>query len=124
VARGSREPPRGRTVGDEASETPPIAGYELVETVDEYRRVKRSQHAPEWTSEPELREHRHTPSRVAGHRSAVAEHKPPTLTPRFLGHGGKEAVGFRIVERKESQLLLSVERGDDTRRPAAEPSAA
>jgi hypothetical protein len=100
VARGSRESPRSRSVGDEASETRPIAGYELVESVDEHRRVKRSEHAPEWTGEPDLREERHTSSRVAGHRSAIAEHEPPALAPRVLGHGGKQAVGFGIVERK------------------------
>ena len=124
VARRSREPPRSGTVGDEASETCPIAGDELVESIDDDRSVKRSQHAPEGSCEPDLGEERHTSSRVAGHRNAVAEHKPPTLTARFLGHGGKEAVGFGIVERKEGQLLASVERGDDTRRPALEPSAA
>jgi hypothetical protein len=124
VARRSREPSRSGTVGDEASETCPIAGDELVETIDDDRSVKRSQQASEGSSEPDLGEERHTSSRVAGHRNAVAEHKPPTLTARFLGHGGKEAVGFGIVERKEGQLLASVERGDDTRRPAAEPSAA
>jgi hypothetical protein len=120
----SREPPRSSTVGDEASETCPIAGYELVESVDERGRVKRSQHAPEWSGEPDFGEERHTSSRVSGHRNAVAEDKPPTLTARLLRHGGKEAVGFGIVERKEGELRASVERSDDTRRPAAEPSAA
>lgn len=86
--------------------------------------MKCFQQAPERPGEPNLREQRHASSRVAGDRSAVAEHKPPTFAPRFFGHGGKKALGFRIAERKERQLLAPVERGDDTRRPPAEASAA
>jgi hypothetical protein len=111
-------------VGDEATEAPAMAGDQSVHGVDEHRCVKRPQQASERTGKPELGEERHASSGVAGHERAVAEDEPPTFTPRFLGYGSEKAVGLRIAERKEGHLLVSVERGDDPRRPAAELSAA
>jgi hypothetical protein len=101
-----------------------MAGYQPVQGVDEHRCVKRSQHASERTRKPDLGEERHTSSGVAGHQRAVAENEPPTLAAGFLGYRSEEAVGLRIAEWKESHLPVSVERGDDPRRPATEPSAA
>jgi hypothetical protein len=41
-----------------------------------------------------------------------------------LRHRSEQAPRFLIGERKQCKLLASVQRGDDPRRPTAEPSAA
>jgi hypothetical protein len=55
---------------------------------------------------------------------AIAEYEPPTFAAPFLWHRGEQAPRLLIRERKQCEFLASVKRGDDPRRPTAEPSAA
>jgi len=73
-----------------------VASYQLVQGVDEWRCTQPSQHACEDTGEAELGEDRNAASTVARHRRAIAEHKPPTFAPRFLGHGCEQAIGLLV----------------------------
>jgi hypothetical protein len=101
-----------------------VTGYDLVERVDEHRRVQRSEHASQRPGQSHLGEERDASSSVAGNRRPLPEDEPPAFIPRFLGHGHKQTAGLIIVERKQSQLFATVEPGDDTRRPPAELSGA
>jgi hypothetical protein len=101
-----------------------MPSYDLVEPVEEPRRMRCSQHAPEWAGKPKLGKQRHAPSAVAGDRRPITEHEPPTFVPRLLGHGGEQDAGLLTGERKQRQLAASIEPGDDPRRPAADLSAA
>jgi hypothetical protein len=100
-----------------------VTGYDLVERVDEHRRVQRSEHASQRPGQSHLGEERDASSSVAGNRRPLPEDEPPAFIPRFLGHGHKQTAGLIIVERKQSQLFATVEPGGDTRRPPAELSS-
>jgi hypothetical protein len=101
-----------------------VAGYELVERVDERRDAQRPERACQGPGQPDLCEERDAAARVAGNRRPVATHEPPAFVPRVFGHGYEQAAGLVVCERQQSQLFVSVEPGDDTRRPPAEPSGA
>jgi hypothetical protein len=101
-----------------------VAGYDLVERVDERRGVQRPEHACHRSREPDLGEERDAASGVAGNQRPVAEDEPPAFVPRFFDHGRKQSAGLIIRERQQSELFASVEPGDDTRRPSAELSRA
>lgn len=101
-----------------------MARDELVQGVDDRGCSERSQQAPEGAGKPQLFEERHAASAVARYRCAVAKDEPPAFAPRLLRDGCEEIVGGRILERQQTELFAAIERGDDTRRPAAELSAA
>lgn len=44
----------------------------------------------------ELGKDGNAPATVARHRRAIADHKPPTFAPRFLGHGCEQVIGLLI----------------------------
>jgi hypothetical protein len=54
---------------------------------------------------------------------AVAPHEAPAVEALVLRQVSEEVARNWIVERDERQTLRAVEADDDTRRPAAEPSA-
>ncbi len=64
------------------------------------------------------------PTSVARDCGTIAEYEPPAFAAPFLRHRSEQAPGLLIGERKQCQFFASVERGDDPRRPTAEPSAA
>jgi hypothetical protein len=99
-------------------------GDHLVERVDDRRGVECSEHASDRPREPDLGEQRYAASGVTGNRRPVAKDQPPALVPRLFGHVCEQAARLFICERKERQLFVSVESGDDTRRPSAELSGA
>ena len=101
-----------------------MAGYQLVERVDERRGAQRSEHAAQGPGQPDLGEQRHAAAGVAGNRRPVAQDEPPAFSSRVLRYACEEAAGLIIGERQERQFLASVERGDDTRRLPAELSGA
>ena len=115
--------PWRRTLGDEPTEARAIAGHERVEVVDEWRQSERAKDAAEWPGELDLGEERYARTTVARDGCAIAEYEPPTFAAPFLWHRGEQAPRLLIRERKQCEFLASVERGDDPRRPAAEPSA-
>lgn len=123
-ARRSGIAPQRRPFGDDPAEAGAMAGEELVQRVDEHGRPRCAQHAAERAGEPHLGEERGAAPVVARHRRPVAEDEPPALAAGLLGDGGEQAARLVVLERKQRQLLAAVERGDDPRRPAAEPSAA
>jgi hypothetical protein len=113
-----------RTVGDDTPETAAVAGYELVEVVDERCCPERSQQASQRSREPKLCEESNAASGVAGDRRAVAEHEPRALPPRRLGYVSQQPRGLVVGEREQGVLPPPVESRDDTRREPAELSSA
>jgi hypothetical protein len=101
-----------------------VAGHDLVERIEERRSVQHPEHASQAPGQPDLGEERDGAAGVAGNRRPVAEHEPPAFVPRFFGHSCEQAARLFVGERQQSQLLVSVEPGDDTRRPPAELSGA
>jgi hypothetical protein len=101
-----------------------VACDHLVESVDERRGPKSSQHASERSSEPDLDEERDAASGVAGNGRPVSQDEPPAFVTCFFGDGSEEAAGLVVGQWQQRQLFASVERGDDPRRPPAELSGA
>lgn len=101
-----------------------MARHDPVQGVHQPRRSHGSQHSAERAGQPDLGKERHAPSAVARNECAVAEDEPPTLATLVLGHGREQLAGFLFRQRKQRQLFVPVERGDDPRRPTAELSAA
>lgn len=100
-----------------------MPSFEFVERVHERRRPDRAQYTAERAGQPDLREERHAPTRVAGKQGPVAEDEPPALTARLLGYGREQTARFLVSEREQRQRFVPVDRGDDPRRPPAELSA-
>jgi hypothetical protein len=115
---------RRSPVGNHPPEPAAVAGDELVEPVHERGGVEHLERAAERPGHPELGEDRDASAGVARKRRAVAEHEPPALVPRLLRHCSQKAARLVVGERQERQLFASVDRGDDTRRPATELSSA
>jgi hypothetical protein len=99
-----------------------VTGYDLVERVDKRRGVQRSEDALQRAGQSDLGEHRNAAAGIARNRRSVAQDEPPALASRFLGYACEQVPGLVIGEGQQPQLLVSVERGDDTRRPPAELS--
>jgi hypothetical protein len=119
-----RVAPRRRPVGDDATEAPAMTRCELVEPVEERRRVGRGEQTTEPTRPGELLECDHAPARVAGERRPVGEDEPPPFAARLVGHCGEQRGRLVVAEREQSEFLLAIEPGNDPRRPPAEPSPA
>ena len=77
----------------------------------------------ERSGQPDLGKKRDAPSAVAWDGCAIAEDEPPAFVALLLGDFGQQTVGLPIGERKQGQFVVSVDGGDDPRRPTAEPSA-
>ena len=88
------------------------------------RQSKHPQDAAERSGELDLSKEHDASARVARDWRAIAEYEPPTFAAPFLWHRGEQAPRLLIREPKQCEFLALVERGDDPRRPAAEPSAA
>jgi hypothetical protein len=101
-----------------------MAGEHLVDAVDERAGPERSQAATERPRQPQLGEHSDPASVVAGEGRAVAQDEPPALVPPLVRDRLEQALRRLVGQREQRELLLSVERDDDPRRPAAELSAA
>ena len=101
-----------------------MAGHDLVECVQKCRRANGAEEAGKGTGQPELREELDAPAAVAGNRRPVAEDEPPALAAGVLRDRREQTVGLLSRERKQGELLVTVEPGDDTRRPTAEASVA
>jgi hypothetical protein len=101
-----------------------VTGHDLVECVDDRRRVYCAEHVFHWPRQPDLGQERGAAPGVTGDRSSVAEDEPKASEPRSVGHAGEQAAGLLIVQRKERNPFVSVEPDDDTRRPPTELSGA
>lgn len=75
-------------------------------------------------SRPDLSEEHEAATVVASDWSSVAEHEPPAFAALFLGDQGEKTARPLVCEGEQCEFLASVKRGDDPRRPTAEPSAA
>jgi hypothetical protein len=117
-------PPWRRTLGDEPAKTLAILSHEPVKHVDERRQSERAKDASERSGELDLGKEHEAPTSVARDWGTIAEYEPPAFAAPFLRHRSEQAPGLLIGERKQCQFFASVERGDDPRRPTAEPSAA
>lgn len=120
----SGKTPRSGTVGHESSEPTSMACDHAVERVDGRRQPERAKQKAERACQAKLGEQHDAAATVAGDRSAVAQDEPPALAPLLLGYPGKQLRGRVVGQREQCKLLSAVDRGDDPRRPAAEPSAA
>jgi hypothetical protein len=101
-----------------------MASRKPVECVNHLGRAERSKQAAQRAGQSDLGQERDAPSVIARHGRAIAEDEPPALATCFLRHRCEKTVCLLIGEREQSQLFATVESGDDTRRPAAKPSAA
>jgi hypothetical protein len=99
-----------------------VPSDDLLDGVDEHRAAQRSKRASDRPCETDLSQERDASSGIAGNRRSVPEDEPPALVPRLFGHVCEQAAGLIIGEWQKSQLVVSVEPGDDTRRPPAELS--
>lgn len=117
-------PPWRKTLGHEPAKALAILSHQPVKQVDERRQSERAKGAAERSGELDLGKEHDAPTPVARDWRAIAEYEPPTFAAPILRHRGEQAPGLLIGERKQCQFLASVERGDDPRRPTAEPSAA
>jgi hypothetical protein len=105
-------------------EAPAVTSYDLVECIDDRRRVYCAEHVFHRPRQPDLGQERGAAPGVTGDRSSVAEDEPKASEPRIFGHAGQQTAGLLIVERKERNPFVSVEPNDDTRRPPTELSGA
>jgi hypothetical protein len=105
-------------------EAPAVTGYDLVERVDDRRRVYCAEHVFHRPRQPDLGQECAAAPGITGDRSAVAEDEPKASEPRIIGHAGQKAAGLLIVQRKERNRFVSIEPDDDTRRPPTELSGA
>jgi hypothetical protein len=95
---------------------------DLVDRIDERRRVERPERSSKRPGQADLREERHASSGVAGDEGAVAGDEPPALVLRRLGYVCEQAPSLFIGQWKQRECFVPVEPGDDTRRPPAELS--
>ena len=83
----------------------------------------RTKQSAELSGQPDLGKERGAPSAVAGDGCAIAEDEPPAFVALLLGNFGEQTVCLPISERQQGQFVVSVDGGDDPRRPTAQPSA-
>ena len=95
-----------------------------VERVDDPREAQPTEHLGERAGQPELGQEDDTTSAVARHRRPVAQHDPPAFSALLRRDGRENGCGLVVAEREERDPLTPVERRDDTRREATEPSPA
>jgi len=124
TAVGSGITPWRRSVGNEPTEARAVPSDDLVQGVHDWSCSEGAQHASERAGQPDFGKESHASSAVAGNGRAIAENEPPTVVARVLRNEGEQTVGLLIGKREQGQLFVSVKRGDDPRRPAAESSAA
>lgn len=108
----------------EMPEVPAVAGHDLVERVDDRRRVdcpERPSHRPRQT---DFGQEHDAASGVTGDRGPVADNEPPAFEPGVFGHACEQTTGLLIRKGKNRDFFVSVESDDDTRRPSAELSGA
>ena len=101
-----------------------MAGYELVQLVQDGRPAENPEGPAQRLGQPELAEKGDAAAGVALDRRAVTQDEPPTLVAGFLGDGHEQGRSFLISERQEGQLLAAVELDGEPRRPSTEPSGA
>jgi hypothetical protein len=100
-----------------------MACHQLVQRVENPRGASGSKQSPKRACQPDLDEEGHAAATVARNRRSVSTDEPPALVARRPGHRREQASGLLGVDWEQGKLLAAVERGDDTRRPTAEPSA-
>ena len=67
---------------------------------------------------------RHAAAMIARDGCPVAKYQPPTVSAFGLGHRSEQPHCLLVCEREQREFFASVYRGDDPRRPTAEPSTA
>lgn len=113
-----------RTLGHERTQTLAGPGQHTIERVNDWRQPKQTEDQPKRAGKLNLGKEYNARSLVPRHWRPIAEYEPPTFAASLLGHRAKQAPRFLVREREQCEFLASIERGDDPRRPAAEPSAA
>ena len=111
-------------VRNEVPEEPAVTGHDLVECIDERRRVECSERTSHRPRQPEFGHEHNAAAGVTCNRSPVRENEPPAFEPGIFGDAYEQAAGLLIVQRKQRQLFVSVEPDDAPRRPPAELSGA
>jgi hypothetical protein len=112
------------TIGDEPAEPAALPGHDRVEYVDQPGKSEHPQRASEGSRERNLDQERDAAASVTGEKGAVRANQPPAFLPFVVWHRGEQPRRLGIGERKECERVFSIERGDDPRRPTAEPSTA
>lgn len=123
TGEGSGKPTRRGSVGHQPAQALSPGGQAPVGGVDHGRQPERIEQPAERAGERQLREQPHPAALVAGDGGAVLEDQPPALAALLLVDALEEPLGFVVGEPNQGQRPSSVQRGDDPRRPAAEPSA-
>jgi hypothetical protein len=101
-----------------------VTGHDLVQRIDERRRVECSERTSYRPRQPDFGQEHNAASGVTCNRSPVTENEPPAFEPGILGDACEQAPCLLIVQRKQRQFFVSVEPGDAPRRPPAELSGA
>ena len=96
----------------------------MVERVDDGRQPKRSQPAPAPAREPHRGQEHHAPALVSRDEGPIAKHQPPAFASSGFRHLGQQFTGPLVGEWQQGHFSVSVDGGDDPRRPTTEPSAA
>lgn len=111
-------------VRNEVPEAQAVTGHDLVQRIEERRRVECSERSSHRPRQPDFgQEHNAAPS-VTCNRSPVTENEPPAFEPGVFGDACEQTAGLLVVQRKQRQLFVSVEPDDAPRRPPAELSGA
>jgi len=87
---GSWVTARRWALGDESAEAAAVAGYHLVDGVEQRRCVEHPENAPEGPREPDLGEERDAAPRIAWNRRPIAKDEPPAFIPRFFRHSREQ----------------------------------
>jgi hypothetical protein len=75
----------------------PVTGYDLVECVDDRRRVHCAERVFHRPRQPDLGQERSAAPGITGDWSSVVKDEPKASEPRILGHAGKQAAGLLIA---------------------------
>jgi hypothetical protein len=101
-----------------------VTGHDLVQRIDECRRVECSERTSHRPRQPDFGQEHNAAPGVTRNRSPVTENEPPAVEPGILGDACEQVAGLLVVQRKQCQLFVSVEPDDAPRRPPAELSGA
>jgi hypothetical protein len=101
-----------------------VTGHDLVQRIDERRRVECSERTSHRPRQPDFGQEHNAAPGVTCNRSPVTENEPPAFEPGIYGDACEQAACLLIVQRKQRQLFVSVEPDDAPRRPPAELSGA
>ena len=94
-----------------------MARDNTIERVHERREAETLQHPAERCQHADLTHDGHAGAGVPAQRRPVAQHEPPAFSALVLGYGGEQGAGPLVIQWKDGERVMPVERGGDPRRP-------